>query len=85
MNWNYIIIKEQEKYYLAEVFYKKLKWNRIKYNKIPFYYIIYEWKNREDILKKIKNKNIDCKYNDEDYLFMKKDLWFFKKCIKLKE
>lgn len=86
MSWNYMIIKEKNQYYLGEVFYKKLKKRKIKHNKY-MYAIIFEGNNREDILKKIKRKEIDYKYwklDDENYLFMKKDLLFFRKTLKVK-
>jgi hypothetical protein len=52
------------------------------------YAIIFEGNNREDILIKIKRKEIDYKYwklDDENYLFMKKDLLFFRKTLKIKK
>lgn len=87
MHWNYMIIKDQDIHYLAEVYWTRKKKKKIK-NWKKMYAIICEWKNREDILKKIKTGKINYEYwklDDEDFILIKKDLLFFRKILKIKK
>lgn len=79
-----MIIRIWLEYYLAEVYYYKLNKTKISHNKY-FFDIICEWKNREDILKKVKNSEIKWEFSKDDYLIMRKDLMHFKKVLKRKK
>ena len=79
-----MVTQDNWEYYLSEVYYKKAKSGKIKH-KIMFYSHIFQWKNREDILNKIKTKQIDWNYDDIDFKMMKNDLMYFRKVHKIKK
>lgn len=76
--WTYFILKDKEKYWVTELFYKS------KYKKTPkkiTWYIdfIVEWQNKTDILNKVSKLikwkiKIENWYNKEDYILMQKDI-----------
>jgi hypothetical protein len=79
--WTYFILKENQKYWLVELFYES------KYKKTPkkiswYTDFIIEWESKTQILNivlKLMNWKIKLEesYNKEDYIMMYKDI---KKC-----